>query len=286
MKGLVFDIQRCSVHDGPGIRTTVFFKGCNLRCLWCHNPESVNPFPELQKYPDKCIGCGQCIKACKYEAVGNRQKCINCVECAEACFSRARILAGKYMELEEVLEIAERDKSFYMESKGGVTFSGGEPLLQKDFLREILKESKHGGLHTAVDTAGNVPWESIEEILPYTDLFLYDLKVMDESKHKEATGVSNKRILKNLKELGNRTTEIIIRIPVIPGINNSLKNMEETLDFIKDLKSIKSVELLPFHKLGESKYESLGIEYPAKDFRLLEKGEIEKLGIVFSGLHL
>ena len=284
MKGLIFDIQRFSVHDGPGIRTTVFLKGCNLRCLWCHNPESINPFPELQRYLYKCIGCGQCIKVCPNEATKNREKCLNCGRCTKECFSGARVLAGSYMSLEEVLEVVERDKGFYIETQGGVTFSGGEPLLQKDFLREILKSSKNHGINTAVDTAGNIPWESIEEILPYTDLFLYDLKVMDEIKHKEVTGVSNKIILSNLKELSNRTSEIIIRIPVIPGINNSLKNMQATYNFLKELKGIKAVELIPFHKLGEGKYESLGIEYPAKDFRLLEKGEIEKLGIIFSGL--
>ena len=281
MKGLIFDVQRFSLHDGPGIRTTVFLKGCNLRCLWCHNPESLYSYPEIEYYPNKCIGCGSCIEQCPHanqiidgKIVYCRENCIHCGKCAQNCFAGARVLAGKSMDVTVLMDIIEQDVSFYSRAGGGVTFSGGEPLLQKDFLEASLRECKNRGLHTAIDTAGNVPWEDLESILPLTDLFLYDLKAMDPEVHKHATGVDNVRILDNLQRLSAQNTPIIIRIPVVSGINDSIENMERTAEYLGELKNINKVELLSFHLLGEGKYESLDKMYMAKDFKMLDKKEL------------
>ncbi len=203
MKGLIFNIQRFSIHDGPGIRTTVFFKGCSLRCFWCHNPESIHPHPQIQLFLQKCIGCGKCFEICPVgahcmidgERVFLRELCRNCGKCAEICYADALVLAGKWLTAREVMDEVEKDKPFYENSDGGVTISGGEPLLQADFARALLEECKKEGLHTVVDTAGNVPWEAFEKVLPFTDLFLYDLKAADEEFHRQVTGAGNARIL-------------------------------------------------------------------------------------------
>ncbi len=290
MKGCVFDIQRSSVHDGPGIRTTVFLKGCNLKCFWCQNPESIDRCPEIEEFEDKCIGCGKCIDACPVSAVRiedgkkvfRRELCERCGKCAESCYSGARVLLGKMMTVEGVLETVERDRPFYIRSGGGVTFSGGEPMLQIGFLREALKECKKREFHTAVDTAGNVPWSSFLTVIPYTDLFLYDMKVMDEKKHKEATGVSNKRILENLSKLADSDKDILIRIPVIPGFNDTEEDMHQSAAFLSGLSRKIPVELLPFHQLGSGKYDIIGKEYKAKDLMPLDRNVAVKLSEVFS----
>lgn len=252
----IFDIQRNSFVDGPGIRTTVFFKGCNLNCKWCHNPESQNSDTQMMFYKDKCTGCGKCAEVCPNKL----EKCDFCGKCTIFCPSDARQICGKEITSDALIKELVKDKMFYETSDGGVTFSGGECMLQIDFLEEILKKCKENGLHTAVDTAGNVPYEYFERILPYTDLFLYDVKCIDEALHKEGTGVSNKRILENLKKLSDEAcTEIIIRIPVIKGYNGSETEMGRIADFIGKLR-IKSVELLPYHKMGEHKYSALGMD--------------------------
>ena len=252
----IFDIQRNSFVDGPGIRTTVFFKGCNLKCKWCHNPESQNSDTQMMFYKDKCTGCGKCAEVCPNKL----EKCDFCGKCTMLCPSDARQICGKEITSDALIKELVKDKMFYETSDGGVTFSGGECMLQIDFLEEILKKCKENGLHTAVDTAGNVPYEYFERILPYTDLFLYDVKCIDEALHKEGTGVSNKRILENLKKLSDEAcTEIIIRIPVIKGYNGSENEMGRIADFIGKLR-IKSVELLPYHKMGEHKYSALGMD--------------------------
>lgn len=246
MKATIFDIERNSFVDGPGIRTTVFFKGCNLRCKWCHNPESQSAKPQIMFYKDKCTGCGRCRNVTKKDA-------------DFICFNDAKKICGKEYTADEVLNEILKDKAFYENSKGGVTFSGGECMLQIDFLLEILKKCKENGIHTAVDTAGNVPWSSFEKIMPYTDLFLYDVKCLSQQLHIEGTGVSNKLLLENLKKLSACFDgDIIIRVPVICGFNADEAEIRSIGEFLKTL-NVKKTELLPYHKMGEHKYDALGI---------------------------
>ena len=252
MKALIFDIQRGSYVDGPGIRTTVFFKGCNLQCKWCHNPESQSKNKQILFYRDKCTGCGKCKYVCPYHF----EQCDFCGKCALYCPQDARKICGKEYTVEEVLSEILKDKAYYGES-GGVTFSGGECMLQIDFLKAILEKCKENGVHTAVDTAGNVPWDCFEKILPYSDLFLYDVKCFSEDLHKEGAGVSNRLILENLQKLSDKNAKIIVRIPVIPEFNGSEAEMQKIADYLKDLR-ISKVELLPYHAMGEHKWSALG----------------------------
>ena len=251
-KAMIFDIQRNSFVDGPGIRTTVFFKGCNLRCKWCHNPESQSFDKQMMFYKDKCTGCGKCREVCP----NHLQSCDFCGKCELYCPADARKVCGREYTPAEVFAEVIKDKAFYDNSGGGVTFSGGECMLQLDFLCEILEKCKSAGIHTAVDTAGNVPWESFEKILPFTDLFLYDIKAFDAELHREGTGVSNELILENLKNLSGRA-DIIVRIPVIGGYNDNDEEIRQIADFLKQIKIIKA-ELLPYHAMGEHKYTALG----------------------------
>lgn len=265
-------------------------KGCNLNCFWCQNPESINKDLEIQVIPFKCIGCNRCIKVCSYNArkivdgkmYYNREICHRCGKCAEVCPSGATSWIGTEMNVKEVINKIELDQAFYKRSNGGVTFSGGEPMLQIEFLMELLKECKRKKIHTAVDTAGNVPRKYFEEILPYTDLFLYDIKLIDEQRHKRATGVGNRKILANLKRLSANPVVILIRIPVIPSVNDSIKDMEEITKFLKTLNKNYAVELLPFHQFGSGKYENLGITYKAKELILPKYDEINDLSNIFS----
>ena len=245
MQGLIFNIQRFSIHDGPGIRTTVFLKGCNLKCAWCHNPESQSPKKEVLFYKDKCVRCGRCENVPDDDA--------NFV-----CMSGARELCGKEMTTQEVLSVVIKDKAFYENSGGGVTFSGGECMLQLDFLAEMLKMCKEKGIHTAVDTAGHVPFASFERIFPYTDLFLYDVKLFNKEKHRQYVGVGNELVLENLKRLFQQKATVWIRIPIIPGINDSIEEMQKIKDFLLSYGPPEKVELLPYHAMGENKYEALG----------------------------
>lgn len=260
--GIIFDIQRFSLHDGPGIRTTVFFKGCPLRCLWCHNPESINSDIELAFYPHKCINCGSCILACPTGALQNDdlkgkkydgEICQRCWKCAEACPSEALKVQGRRYTVEEVLIEVLRDLPFYKQSQGGVTLSGGEPTFQFDFCFALLEACKENDISTALDTSGFVSWEKLERLLPFVDIFLYDIKHMDSEEHKRLTGVPNEVILENLLRLDKVGKPIEIRIPIIPGYNDSEENIKAVSNFIKELKSIKGVKLLPYHKLGLSK---------------------------------
>jgi pyruvate formate lyase activating enzyme len=290
MQGTIFNIQRFSIHDGPGIRTTVFFKGCNLRCLWCHNPESASRAPEVEFYPDKCIACGACVEICPADAQelkGNgheptqrlyhRDLCRLCFQCIQECFSGALLASGKEVDTAQVMDEIERDQEYYRFSRGGVTFSGGEPLLQVDFLKSLLVECRQRGIHCAVDTAGNVAWELLEAIIPLTDLFLFDVKGFDEETHRRATGAGNQRILENLTRLSTTGSEIWIRIPVIPGINDSPAEIEQIAGFLAPLPGIRWVELLPFHSLGSEKYPSLGREYPMKGVKPPSKEKMTSL---------
>lgn len=266
--GIIFNIQKFSIHDGPGIRTTVFFKGCPLRCLWCHNPESQNTEKEMLYDRKKCALCRTCEAVCPTKAirlendrlVTDMDKCIFCGKCVIYCIYEARETAGKEYTVDEVLKVVLQDKVFYKQSGGGVTVSGGEPLMWIDFVEELLKRLKGEGIHTAVDTCGAVSFDVLERAAKYTDLFLYDIKLMDNHKHKEYIGVSNKLIIDNLIKLSKIHGNINIRMPIIEGINADNSHIEGALDVIKDL-NIEKINLLPYHDIAKHKYYKLGRGY-------------------------
>jgi pyruvate formate lyase activating enzyme len=249
---MIFDIQRASTVDGPGVRTTVFFKGCNLNCAWCHNPESQSPKPQMLYFRNRCKGCGKCKTVCENGQIA----CTLCGKCALYCPYDARRICGKEYDVDEVMREIVKDVAFYQNSDGGATFSGGECMLQIDFLEGVLKECKKNGIHTAVDTAGCVPWAYFERILPYVDLFLYDVKCADDALHCKMTGVSNRLILENLRLLCDRA-DVLVRIPVIPTVNANDEEMGRLAALLAPLKTV-GVELLPYHRLGEGKNEALG----------------------------
>ena len=242
MRAIISDIKRFAVHDGDGIRTTVFFKGCPLKCVWCHNPESISFKPQIAFYKNKCIGCG----ACKKEDFT-----------PEDCLGDAKILYGKEVTVEELLPLLLEDRDFYESSGGGVTLSGGECLCQADFCAELLKRLKENGIHTAVDTCGFVSKEVLDMVVPYTDIFLYDLKAYDEEVHMKCTGQSNKIILENLKYIDGFDKRIEVRIPLVPGFNDG--EIEQIATLLSELKSLKCVKLLPYHDYAEDKYAALGM---------------------------
>lgn len=275
MRGIITNIQRFSIHDGPGIRTTVFLKGCNLRCFWCSNPETLRPKPELQILPGRCIGCGECFKRCPQGAHvlldGRRQfrrdLCVACGRCAETCYAEALVLVGECKTVDEVVEEVLRDRAFYQTSDGGVTLSGGEPLLQLDFSYALLERCRREGVHTAIETALNLPWGQVASILPVTDLIMLDIKMMDPARHRECTGVSNDRILANAECLGHQSLPLIVRTPIIPGVNDTAAEVEAIARFVSRLPNLLYYELLPFHPLAKTKYESLDLEYGAGDLK-------------------
>ncbi len=275
--GLVFDIRKFSLHDGPGIRTTIFFKGCPLNCWWCHNPESQSPAPEVMLWEARCIRCGTCVSTCALEAIQSgpdgqgyhtdRDVCIVCGSCVGTCAANARELVGKRMTVSEVMHEIERDVAFFEESGGGVTFSGGEPLAQRQFLAELLQDCKALEIHTAVDTSGYTPWKALDSIRANVDLFLFDLKLMDDARHRQLTGVPNGLILHNLRALSERGHHIILRVPVIPGVNDDPANLHAIAEFAEDLPHVERVDLLPYHHSAVGKYERLGKAYHLADTR-------------------
>jgi pyruvate formate lyase activating enzyme len=286
VKGLVFDIKRFAVHDGPGIRTTVFFKGCPLSCWWCHNPESINPKPELVLFEDKCIGCGRCFEVCPQKAheispdgarVYHKERCILCGRCVEICYAEALVMEGEEMTVEEVMMELRKDSPFYENSGGGITLSGGEPMFQPEFALAILKRSKSESFHTALDTSGYAPWRLYEKVLPYVDLMLYDLKHIDPVAHKKYTGVSNEPILENLIKLDESGTPIEIRMPIIPTVNDGEEDIAETAKFLSAMKNITQITLLPYHKLGEAKYRRLGREYKLGELQPPDRGRMNEI---------
>lgn len=303
--GIVFNIQRFSVHDGPGIRTTVFLKGCTLQCFWCHNPEGIRLKPEIQFYPGRCIGCGACLDACKHNAqvlndgvhVYVRENCVMCEECVDNCFSGALELTGTVVTVDEVMKEVLADRAFYANSGGGVTLSGGEPLLQADFSRAILQRSKDEGLHTAIETCGNYAWSHLESLLPWVDLVMMDLKHMDPDAHREATGVSNERILEIAKGLMCTSKPVRFRIPVIPTVNDTVEAIGEISAFVRrlsDLRMTTNAEsgadapppvlgLLRFHRLAADKYRSLGLDYRASDLEAPSLAYMDELRDVARG---
>ncbi len=273
--GTVFDIQRFSIHDGPGIRTTVFLKGCSLRCFWCHNPEGIRPQPEIQFEPEKCIGCGECVKVCEQDAqhLENGQRwydrdcCTVCGQCVETCFAGGLALIGRSMSVEAVLVEVLQDVAFYRSSGGGVTFSGGEPVLQTEFLAAVLERCQAEGVHTAIETAGYYPWERLERLLPHVDMVMMDLKHMDSERHRAATGAPNALILENARKLAESPVALLFRTPVIPTVNDTPEAIRAIAQFVQELSVLRGapipLDLLPFHRLAEQKYTHLGRTYTA-----------------------
>jgi len=262
--GILCDIKRFAVHDGPGVRTTLFLKGCPLHCLWCHNPESIRPEPELGLRLHKCTLCGECAKICPCHKIGNgrhifdRANCTACGKCVEACLFDALVLYGTRMTPAEAAEAVLEDRMFYELSGGGATVSGGEPLLQPGFCAELFAILKREKIHTAVDTCGDVPWSAFETVLPVTDLFLYDFKHPDAAKHRELTGHGNERIKENLLRLGTTGKPIEIRIPLIPGLNMDDDALNRSAEFLAGVKNLTGIRLLAYHSLARSKYETVG----------------------------
>ncbi len=278
----IMDIKHFAVHDGDGIRTTVFFKGCPLRCVWCHNPEGLSLAPSLSYIEKKCIMCGECVSVCENNVhtfdnsihIIQRDKCVACGKCENACLGDALRIYGNEMTVEQVLSEVLKDKEFYLESGGGVTLSGGECLLQWEFCRDLLNRLKENGISTAVDTCGAVPWKNIEAVIPFTDIFLYDVKAYGEEVHKNATGCTNKQILDNLKHLDRLGCKTEIRIPFVPEYN--MCEMEKIAQFLSTLSNITKVKILPYHNLAGSKYHAIGIENHILPEKLPTAEQIEK----------
>ncbi len=262
-KATIFDIQRYSVHDGPGIRTLVFFKGCPLRCRWCQNPESLDAEREIAFFANKCIACGECAKVCPKGAIVleadsriDRALCDRCGECAEVCYAEALTVIGKEYDVRALLDVVERDRPFYEESGGGVTVSGGEPTLQFDFLLDFLRTAKEAGLNTVIETCGAFAWTKFKKLLPHLDIIYFDLKVIDEKEHRRLTRTSNKRILTNARKLVESGKRVVFRVPLVPGMTDTEQNLSDLIDLLGELER-EEVHLLPYHKMGESKLQRI-----------------------------
>lgn len=283
LEGTVFNIQRYSLHDGPGIRTIPFLKGCPLACKWCSNPESQKPQPEIMYQKSNCIHCGKCFEACRYGALSkenpymvDRDRCVACGACAEVCPTNALVLKGKKMTVWEVIHELQKDENIYRRSDGGITLSGGESLSQPKFTRELLRACKERGWHTAIETTGMTTKEIIESVIPFVDLALTDIKIINPSIHKNVTGVDNQIILENLIRISN-LTKTIVRIPVIPNVNDNIEAIREIAEFTKLMKNINEIHLLPYHNFGENKYNLLGRIYPLHGVKELPKDKINLL---------
>lgn len=283
--GVVFDIKKFAIHDGPGIRTTVFFKGCPLACRWCHNPEGLSIAEQHIHRKERCIGCGDCVQLCPHNAIeisnnGFRwddKSCVRCKTCVQTCPAEAHEFIGQTVTIDEVVEEIKKDIIFYDESRGGVTFSGGEPLMQAQFLLGLLKACGRLDIHRTVDTTGYADAELLLAVAGQTELFLYDVKHMNPEKHRRYTGVSNKKILNNLKLLTQHGAKVDIRIPIIPGVNVDDENIHETGAFLSSLPGIRNVSLLPFHPEAGHKYSRLGVHCFSSDIRVPTRHEVDDI---------
>ena len=268
-KGIIFEIQRYAIDDGPGIRTTVFLKGCPLSCLWCHNPEGMNMDPELAWHEKYCTHCLKCVEACPLSAiqsinsrlVTDRTRCNLCGTCVRVCPASAREIVGRIMTVDELFAELYEDRAFYQESQGGITCSGGEPLHQAGFVEALFRKCRENGIHTALDTSGYSDWDSFAKVLAFTDLVLFDLKSMDRSKHLALTGVDPTLIWENFNRLATKGIPIWVRCPVIPGLIDDQENFRKVAEFASKFDTVKKIELLPYHRLGEPKYKMLNKEF-------------------------
>ncbi len=270
-KGFVSDIQRFTLHDGPGIRTAVFMKGCPLRCAWCQNPESIRKSPQISYFPEQCIGCGSCTTACPERAVRpageiliekvNLTLCTHCGLCAQSCCSGALKMIGESMSVEQVCDAVMRDSSFYWNSGGGVTFTGGEPTCQPEFFSSMVTEFKKHGLHLVLETCGAFQWQAVTQALPLIDIFYFDIKHIDDGKHRRFTGEGTAEILENAKRVDALGKPIRVRVPLVPGFNDSPEEFAGILRFAAGLKNLDKVQVLPYHRFGVAKYERVGVGY-------------------------
>jgi pyruvate formate lyase activating enzyme len=288
--GIIFDLKKFAIHDGPGIRSTVFFKGCPLSCLWCHNPEGISSAQEVMVFAQRCLAsCRACLELCPKKALNkgkesivlNGDLCNACGLCTTACPCEALQMAGRVVSVKEIMAELAKDAIFYQDSGGGITFSGGEPLLQIDFLYELLLACKERGWHTAVDTCGHTPFKSFMKILPLVDLFLYDLKIIDPAKHCRLTGVTNDLILENLSKLSPICRSLSIRIPLIPGSNDSEADIKELAEFCATLPHVHPVHLLPYHRGGSGKRKRLGQVDPLPDTKAPTAARMQKIKEIF-----
>jgi pyruvate formate lyase activating enzyme len=292
--GIIFDIERFSIHDGPGIRSTVFFKGCPLNCWWCHNPESQAPEQEMWYWSRRCIRCGACLQACSPGAISlsgdlmitDETLCTACGDCVQACQAEAREMVGRRVTAAEVMVEVEKDIVFYDESGGGVTFSGGEPLMQPEFLYALLQDCKEKEIRTAVDTSGLAAWKTLQRISQSADLILYDLKLMDDASHRRFTGVSNELILSNLQSLASQGSAIAVRVPIIPGVNDDSTNLSRTGEFVASLARVPPISLLPYHKAGVDKYARLKKNYSLPEIQTPSDERMAEIAAMMMGFGL
>ncbi|AHF77181.1 Glycyl-radical enzyme activating protein family [Sodalis praecaptivus] len=289
-EGVLFNIQRYSLHDGPGIRTIPFLKGCPLSCKWCSNPESQRPQPELIYKKSDCIRCGKCVDACKQKALSpdnpffvDRERCIQCGDCTRVCPTQALEMKGKRMTVSEVIRELQKEENLFRRSGGGVTLSGGEPLAQPEFARELLKACKEKGWHTAIETTGFTTKEVIDDVFPWIDLALTDIKAINPTVHEENTGVNNSKILENLIRI-SFITKVIVRIPVIPGVNDHPDEIRSIAEFARLMSGVDTIHLLPYHTFGENKYNLLGRIYPMRDAKSQPEDNMESLKSVVESM--
>jgi pyruvate formate lyase activating enzyme len=283
--GIITHIQGMSIHDGPGIRSTIFLKGCNMRCKWCHNPETFSLSSQLEWIKDKCINCLNCIDTCPTGALSskagivhlNRELCTNCFECIDTCYPEALKKIGHNRSVGSIYKEIQHDLPFIKNSSGGITISGGEPLFQYGFTYELLRYFKAHDIHTAIETNLSFPWHLYENLLTYVDLIIADIKILDNASHKEWTGISNNQILENIVKLDKTGKEYLLRTPVIPGVNNSKETIGEIGKFLSQLHNVKKFELLPYHPLANSKYKNLGMNNPFTNKTAISEGELNSL---------